>query len=334
MFSARPACTTQRIAGILAGLVGIWTCGCQSDQSTLHPAGPAAERIAWLWWLMCIAFTAVFILVIVLLVVGIFRTAKDEQAGPPLGRNGFVVAGGIILPTVVVIPLLFLSLEASSALHTPEDAITIRVVGHQWWWEVGYPDHNILTANELHIPAGQPVRLELFSADVIHSFWVPRLNGKRDMIPGISNEFWIQADKPGVYRGQCAEYCGTQHARMAFVVVALPPDEFAAWLRAQKQADTTPDTPEGQRGLAVFLKAGCAKCHTIRGTAAEGRLGPDLTHLGSRNTIGAGTLPNTRGHLAGWVADPQPLKPGIFMPASYLSSDELDALVTYLGSLK
>ena len=319
---------------MLTAVVAMLPLGCYSNQSAIHPAGPAAERIAWLWWLMCWAFTGVFFLVLVLAAVAIFRTRQGEQASPPLGRNGFIVAGGIVLPVVVVIPLLFLSLEASSALQMPDDALTIRVVGHQWWWEVAYPDQNITSANELHIPAGRPVRLELSSADVIHSFWVPQLNGKRDMIPGNPTDFWIQADEPGTYRGQCAEYCGTQHAKMAFVVVALPPAEFDEWVAARQQAEDLGGTPKQQRGLEVFLKAGCAKCHTIGGTKAAGNLGPDLTHIGSRTTLGAGTLPNTRGYLAGWVADSQPLKPGNLMPPSFLSSEDLAALVTYLESLQ
>jgi cytochrome c oxidase subunit 2 len=203
-----------------------------------------------------------------------------------------------------------------------------------WWWEVRYPDAGIVTANEIHVPAGRPVRLELASTDVIHSFWAPRLHGKRDMIPGIENVFWIQAAEPGVYRGQCAEYCGTQHANMAFRVVALPPAEFNAWLAERKMRRSPPTTPGEQHGFTVFLKAGCGECHAIEGTPAKSNVGPDLTHLGSRQTIGAALLPNTRGNLAGWIADPQAVKPGVRMPRSYLAADELLALVTYLEGLK
>jgi cytochrome c oxidase subunit 2 len=203
-----------------------------------------------------------------------------------------------------------------------------------WWWEVRYPEQDIVTANEIHIPAGEPVRLELASADVIHSFWVPRLNGKRDLIPGMENVFWIQADEPGVYRGQCGEYCGAQHANMAFHVIALPRDEFNAWLAARTKLPPQPATAAAQRGAQIFRTAGCVQCHAIRGTQASGNAGPDLTHLGSRGTIGAAMLPNTRGNLAAWIADPQAIKPGIKMPRTFLAADDLQALVTYLEGLK
>ena len=316
------------------GLAALSLCGCEATQSALKPAGPAAAKIAVLSWVMIIAFTLVFLLVCLLLAVALFHRSRNERAAPPLGRTGFVVAGGIVLPVVVVIPLLIYSLETSHALQIPEESLTVRLTGHQWWWEVEYPDQNIVTANQIHIPVGQPVRLELTSADVIHSFWVPELNGKRDMIPGDLNEFWIQADRPGIYRGQCAEYCGLQHAHMALVVVALPPDEFLEWAAGRNEPESVPATEQQQNGLAVFLKAGCSRCHTIRGTPADGKIGPDLTHIGSRETLGAGTVPNIRGNLMGWIGDPGAVKPGVRMPATYLPPEELDMLATYLESLK
>jgi cytochrome c oxidase subunit 2 len=315
-------------------------CAGGPGQSTLHPAGPAAAAIAWLWWVMFGAFTAVFVLVVVVLLGAVFRRPSPPGEGggegmaPPLGRTGFIVAGGIVLPVVVLTPLYLVSLKTSTSLHPPREALTVRVVGHRWWWEVRYPEHGIVTANEIHIPAGEPVRLELASVDVIHSLWVPRLHGKRDLIPGIENVFGIQADEPGTYRGQCAEYCGTQHAKMAFLVVALPRDEFDAWVAERTRPRPEPATAQEQRGLRVFTSAGCAQCHAVRGTPATSNVGPDLTHLGSRRTLGAATVPNTRGNLAGWVADPQALKPGIKMPRSYLAADDLLDLVTYLESLK
>ncbi|WP_425613576.1 cytochrome c oxidase subunit II [Anatilimnocola sp. NA78] len=307
-------------------------------QSMVHPAGPAAAEIASLWWIMFGAFTGVFVLVIVLMMYAIWwrpaPASAREPAAPPGGRTGFIIAGGVVLPIVVLTPLFVYSLLASARLQMPEDAQTIRVVGHMWWWEVRYPDHGIVTANEIHIPAGEPVRLELTSADVIHSFWVPRLHGKRDMIPGIKTEFWIQADEPGVYRGQCGEYCGTQHANMALEVIALAPDDFAEWLKVQSQQRTQSESPAIDRGRQVFLTAGCKQCHAIEGTTATGNAGPDLTHLGSRRMIGSALLPNTAGNLAGWIADPQALKPGVKMPRTYLEAEESQALVTYLESLK
>jgi cytochrome c oxidase subunit II len=333
-----------RCAGL--ALPALLLSGCVSavDQSTLHPAGPAAAEIARLWWILCITFTAVFGLVMVLY-GGIFRrigssswpsngAAGDSGPTPPLGRTGFIVAGGVVLPVVVLAPLFLVSLKMSVALRQPQTSLSIRVVGRMWWWEVQYPEQGIVTANELHIPAGQPVRLELTSTDVIHSFWVPRLHGKRDMIPGLETVFWIQADEPGVYRGQCAEYCGTQHANMAFHVVALPAEEFDAWLAERANVTVEPQTPERQRGLDVFHRAGCGQCHALRGTRARGNAGPDLTHVSSRRTLGAGRLPNTPGNLAGWIADPQALKPGSKMPRTYLAADDLLALVTYLEGLQ
>lgn len=326
-------------------------CGGEINQSALNPAGPAAAKIAVLWWLMCAAFTVVFVFVLGLMLIAIFcrpppnsaaspddGNSQARGAAPPLGRTGFIVGGGIVLPIVVVVPLLIYSLETSRALRPPKGVFTIQVRGHMWWWEVHYPEQQIVTANEIHIPVGQPVRLELSSADVIHSFWVPSLQGKCDMIPGQVNTFWLQAEKPGTYRGQCAEYCGRQHAKMAFNVIALPQDEFRAW-EAERQAELAkrilPPGTEGPRGLQVFRTARCITCHTIQNVpGATGKVGPDLTHIGSRKTIGAALLPNNRGNLAGWIASPQPLKPGVRMPASYIASDDLMALVDYLEGLK
>ena len=314
-------------------------------QSLVHPAGPAAAEIAQLWWVMLGAFTGAFFLVMLLLLYGIFRQSRQpatsttnavRQAGsaPPWGRTGFIVSGGVILPILVLTPLFIYSLTTSARLRAPKGALTVRVVGHMWWWEVRYPERGIVTANEIHIPAGKPIRLELASTDVIHSFWVPRLNGKRDMIPGVENTFWIQADAPGVYRGQCGEYCGTQHANMAFEVIALTPAEFDAWSAARTRTRPEPETSIVQRGQRVFLSAGCVQCHAIQGTQAAGNVGPDLTHLGSRRMLGGARLPNTRGNLAGWIADPQAIKPGIKMPRTYLAANDLQALVAYLESLK
>lgn len=337
------SCRCRRIVPLAA----MFTVGCAGDpgQSTLRPAGPAAAEIAWLWWVMLAVFSAVFMLVVLLLFGAVFRRTAppsasgngrggDEGPALPLGPTGFIVAGGVLLPVLILTPLFLVSLKTSASLRQPPESLTVRVVGHMWWWEVRYPAQDIVTANEIHIPAGQPVRLELTSADVIHSFWVPRLNGKRDMIPGIENVFWIQADEPGVYRGQCGEYCGTQHANMAFHVVALPPDEFDAWLAERTKPRSEPGTAEERRGLQVFLKAGCIRCHSVRGTEASGNVGPDLTYLGSRRTIGAALRPNTRGNLAGWIAGPQAIKPGVKMPRSYLAADELLDLVAYLEGLK
>jgi cytochrome c oxidase subunit 2 len=192
----------------------------------------------------------------------------------------------------------------------------------------------VITANEIHIPVGQPVEFQLKSRDVIHSFWVPTLHGKRDLIPRHVTTMTLQADRPGVYRGQCAEFCGYQHAHMAILVVAEPLEQFAAWLEHQRRPAAEPSDARQQRGQEVFLSAPCVMCHTIRGTLAGGRVAPDLTHIAGRHTLAAGTLPNTPGHLAGWIIDPQHIKPGNRMPAHSLNADDLQALLAYLGSLK
>ena len=218
------------------------------------------------------------------------------------------------------------------------DAIRIRVTGHQWWWEVQYRDpqleHWITTANEIHVPVGRPIFVELRSADVIHSFWPPNLSAKRDLIPRKDNSLWLEADSAGVYRGQCAEFCGHQHAKMAFLVVAQPPDSFARWLSRERESAAVPADSLARRGQTVFLESGCPLCHTITGTLAGGRLGPDLTHLAGRRSLAAGTLPNTRGNLAAWIVTPQAIKPRSKMPPSTLDSEELQALLAYLETLR
>ena len=317
---------------LLAGVLLLPGCVREHIQSVVHPVGPQAAEIAWLWWFMFIVLTVVFVIVLLLFWIAIVRRPAAAASPPALG-NRFIVISGIVLPSILLVTLLIFSANSSVVLRRPAEGISVRVQGHLWWWEVYYPEHDIHTANEIHIPVGRPVLLELTSADVIHSFWVPNLSGKIDMVPGQKNPFWIQADKPGVYRGQCAEYCGLQHALMAFVVVALAPEEFEEWLADKQKTPAEPATAELQRGREIYIAASCDNCHAIRGIS-EARVGPDLTHIGSRLSLGAGILRNNRGNLAGWIANPQPLKPGNRMPPSYLRSDELMALVTYLESLK
>ena len=334
------------IAPLLLLALGVLLGGCRGGvQSALDPSGPAAETIAGLWWLMFWLGTAVFVAVVVLLGLALRRRANPE--GPPLGARRFVVVSGLAIPAVILVVLLVFTLEATVALlpprtlgpefgrgrTLPEDPLTIRVEGFQWWWAVSYPEQGIVTANEIHIPTGRLVKLELLAADVIHSFWVPRLHGKMDLLPDHPNTFWIQADAPGRFRGQCAEFCGVQHALMAFVVVALPPDEFEAWTAAQARPKTIPTDPTLRRGYDVYLEA-CAHCHAIAGTPADGEAGPDLTHLASRLTLAAGTTPNTRDHLSTWITDPQRVKPGNLMPPSHLPPEDLQALLDYLATLE
>jgi cytochrome c oxidase subunit 2 len=215
--------------------------------------------------------------------------------------------------------------------------VEIRVTAQQWWWAVDYlssnPSQMMRTANELHIPVGRPVLVKLASRDVIHSFWVPRLSGKKDLIPGHETTIWIQADHEGIFRGQCAEFCGHQHAHMAFYVVAQSPSRYAEWLRAQREPANDPSDPFARRGQEVFLTGPCVMCHTVRGTQAGSRVGPDLTHVASRLSLAAGTLPNTPGHLAGWLADAQGIKPGNHMPTLAIPAGDLQALVAYVRTL-
>lgn len=308
-------------------------------QSMLHPAGIQAARVAYLWWTMFWICAGVWVVVSIAALVAIRRgrtsasTASDSQIGRTIA-----VAGGI--SGVLLIALLFQSVvtgRALDSLRTPQ-ALRIQVTGNQWWWDIQYADEvpslRVTTANEIHIPAGRPVVFDLLSNDVIHSFWIPNLQGKIDLVPGRLNELWLQADRPGVYRGQCAEYCGLQHAKMALVVVVDPPDVFEQWLAANRAPAPAPATPEQERGKEVIERGPCAMCHNIAGTSAGGRTAPDLTHVASRSTLGAGSTPNTRGHLAGWIADPQQIKPGSRMPPQALTGGDLQAVLAYMETLK
>jgi cytochrome c oxidase subunit 2 len=308
-------------------------------QSLLHPAGIQASRVSHLWWVMFWICAAVWGAVAMAALIAIVRgrrgssTATDVQIGRSVG-----IAGGISL--VALFGLLFASVVTGRALDTlrSPEALRIQVTASQWWWDIQYDNAiaslRVTTANEIHIPVGRAIRFDLLSTDVIHSLWIPNLQGKIDLVPGRRNELWLRADLPGIYRGQCAEFCGLQHAKMALVVVAETPDDFERWLGGNRAPAPPPATPEQERGKEVVERGPCAMCHTIAGTVAGGRTAPDLTHVASRSTLGAGSLPNTRGHLAGWIADPQGIKPGNRMPPPGLTSDELQAVLAYLESLK
>jgi cytochrome c oxidase subunit 2 len=251
-----------------------------------------------------------------------------------------MVTAATAVTVLILFGFLLSSLWTSRAIASvrPEQALSIHIIGHQWWWEVEYedgtPSQRMLTANEIHIPVGRPVVFKVTSRDVIHSFWVPNLDGKRDLIPGYTTAIWLQATRPGLFRGQCAEFCGLQHAHMAIDVTAEPEDAFNRWLDARRAAASAPTGDRERRGHDVFMAARCAGCHTIRGTDANGRVAPDLTHIASRDSIGAGTLPNTPEHLAGWLVNPQASKPGNQMPPNPLASDDMQALVAYLETLR
>jgi cytochrome c oxidase subunit 2 len=251
------------------------------------------------------------------------------------GGELLIVVGGVVLPAIVLTAVYVVGLRDLRALTVPKGTdLTVEVTGHDWWWEVRYPEDGIVSANEIHVPVGRPVKLILTSQDVIHSFWVPQLTVKTDLIPGHTNTTWIQASKPGTYRGQCAEYCGLQHAKMAILVVAEPADAYASWLAAERRPAVAATDPTAVRGRLALERNSCAACHTVRGTAATGTVGPDLTHFGGRRTIGAGALANTRGNLGGWIVNSQTVKPGNKMPPQPLTPEELQALLAYLESLK
>jgi cytochrome c oxidase subunit II len=241
---------------------------------------------------------------------------------------------------VILIGLLTADFAVGRSLQQrhDKDALTIKITGRQWWWQIEYqdaePQNVFTTANELHLPLGRPVKLLLQSQDVIHSFWIPSLQGKKDLVPGVPTSLWMTPDRVGTFRGQCAEFCGYQHAHMGLLAVVETPDEFARWQDAQRKPAASPTTELQRQGQQVFLTRTCSMCHTIQGTPANSHVGPPLTHLASQQTIAAGSFPNTRGHLAGWIMNPQALKPGVRMPANPLNGDELHALLEYLGMLK
>ena len=319
-------------------VLGLVLSGCTNAPSLLATRGPQADRIAGLWWFMFGSGTIVYIVVVAILLGAILRPRPAQAHREPRQAGGatFVIVGGAILPAVILVATFLYTLRTLEALAAPSStpAPAIEVIGHMWWWEVRYPDQGFVTANEIHIPVGEPVEIELTSADVIHSFWVPQLMGKLDLIPGRTNSVWVEAARPGIYQGQCAEFCGVQHAKMLFLVIAEPPDRFAAWLSGQQQPAAQPTTSLAQQGMQAFMRSPCVVCHTIRGTPAHGTDGPDLTHLASRRTIGAGILANNRGNLGGWIANAQALKPGNKMPPIYLTAEDLQAMLAYLESLR
>ncbi len=332
------------------------------SHDALAPAGAQAARIAALLVAYLWIAGAVLAAVLVALAWAVRRRRTGSPAVdvelPPSSRRGAPSSRAVDPPdarrerrlaawvwgaTGATIAVLFGLLVASIltgravARFGGGDALRVRVTGHEWWWELEYgPDaaDRVKTANELHVPVGRPVQLLLESADVIHSFWVPSLHGKTDLIPGKHNRITIEADRPGAYRGQCAEFCGPGHARMVIAVVAEDPAAFQAWLAGQRAPAAEPEAPEARRGRDVFLATSCASCHAIRGTAAGGTRGPDLSHLASRQSLAAGTLPRTRGHLGGWIENPQTLKPGTSMPPSRLPPADLQALLSYLEELR
>lgn len=323
--------------------------GCSGKQSALDAAGIQAERLGNLWWLFFIICLVVYLIVIAVLVIAFFKTKKaNENTEPDISpqpnrekRLVNIVKGAVAVTLAVLFVLMTISFRTGRAIDSlskKPDPLSIKVIGHQWWWEIEYtndnPSKNVLTANEIHLPAGRLIKLDLQSNDVIHSFWLPNLHGKRDLIPSYPTTLYFEADKPGVYWGQCAEFCGYQHAKMRFRVTVESPEEFDSWISAQQQSSSQPLNDLENRGQRVFLTTACAQCHTVQGTPAGGKVGPNLTHIASRPYIAAGSLQNTRDHLTNWVTDAQSVKPGIRMPMNTYSQEDLNALIEYLESLK
>lgn len=326
---------------------------CRGAQASLDPAGAQSKSIHDLWWLFFIVCGSIYVIVMLVLVIAFIRSRRDggraDEYTPAIispeprseKRLSNIIKLAVAITVVVIFVFMVTSFRTGRAIASMADAgqpLVIKVTGHQWWWQVNYQDdvqsNNLVTSNEIHIPVGRPVKIKLESTDVIHSFWVPNLNGKRDAIPGYTSLEMIEADKPGVYWGQCAEFCGHQHAHMRFVVVAEPEADFNNWIAAQMQPSVPPTTDMQKRGQEVFLTTACAQCHTIQGTPAAATVGPNLTHIASRPYIAAGSFENNKGHLGGWILDPQSVKPGAKMPMNSYTSEDLQALLEYLNSLK
>jgi cytochrome c oxidase subunit II len=327
---------TSACGGILAGSVLLGGCG-RDVQSVLAPRGMQAQQIADLAWLLFGFGAVVLAIVIAAIWLAIRGSPRIRRM---LARENAVVALGIVFPAVTLTLLLGYGvwlMRSHLDLTGDHNAVGIEVVGEQWWWRVTYSGADgtpVASANEIRIPVGMPVTFTLKAADVIHSFWVPSLGGKVDMIPGRTTQLRLTAERPGIYRGQCAEYCGGPHALMAFEVLAMPASDYAAWLKRAAAPAIIPTSEVNLRGQSLFLATGCGACHTVRGTSAAGTLGPDLTHIGARRSVGIDTLPLTRENLVRFITDGQHVKSGNLMPEfRVLQPPELDALTTYLLSL-
>ena len=300
--------------------------------SAFDPHSPQARAVAHLWWWMFGVGGLVWLAVTAAMLIAVTRRGETTSARRPL--TWFVGATGIVLASFLAYDFAV----GRDLAKRSAPGLTIAITGHQWWWEVEYedptPSQRMMTANEIHVPTGQLIEIKLRAADVIHSFWAPNLNGKRDLIPGYVSSLWFRADTPGVYRGQCAEFCGLQHAKMAFFIVAQTPAAFATWRAANAAPNGSPTDSAAAHGQRVFLSAGCPLCHTIAGTDARGTIGPTLSHIATRSTIAAGALPNTRDNLMSWIVNPSAIKPGTHMPAIPLKPADLEAVVAYLETLK
>ena len=305
--------------------------------SALSGDGSESSRIGGLWWLMFGLSAAVYVVVAGFILVAVVRGRRAGPEPPDARKDErFIWIGGLLMPVLILAVLAVVTVTSTRDLRLDDpNAVRIEVIGKRWWWDVRYPDERVASANEVHVPVDRPVDLILTSTDVIHSFWVPELAGKVDMVPGQVNHLRFTPKKAGVYRGVCAEFCDLGHANMAFMVVAEPAEEFARWLaRAGSASGTTPQDEMAARGEVVFLRESCGGCHQVKGTTAQGTRGPDLSDFGSRRTIAAATVPNTPENLLEFIRDPSSVKPGVLMPSSpQIRDEEMQALVAYLGGL-
>ena len=318
-------------------LLALMLSGCSPMQSAFHPTGEEAERVATLFWTMTVGGTIIFLIVLIAAGLALYG-GKVRQT---LSSERFITVMGLVFPVVVLTALLiygFVLMRAGDRAQASEDGLRVEIAGELWWWRVTYhtPDgQTVVSANQLHLPVGEPVEIALTSTNVIHSFWAPQIAGKLDMIPGRTNTMTVTATQEGISRGQCAEYCGGAHALMAFHLVAQSPEDFAAWLEAEAAPAVAPANSAAERGEVLFDQAGCGACHAVRGTEARGIVGPDLTHVGSRHSLAAATLPNTQDAFADWIVDNQHIKPENRMPAYDIFSDaQISDLAAYLEGLQ
>jgi cytochrome c oxidase subunit 2 len=322
---------------VIAGAMLLAACGGSGTPTAISSAGSESKRVAGVWWLAFGVGAAVYLIVAGLVVYGALRRGGAEIDEDRRRRERLVIViGGVLVPFLILLFFAAVTVNATAHLRkaAPSNAVQLVVHGERWWWQVQYPALGIDTANEIHVPVGQPVHIELISDNVIHSFWVPQLAGKEDLVPGQPNELTFTVNEPGRYRGECAEYCGVEHARMGFYVIAQPASDFTTWVAQRQQLSTMPTSDKTAAGERVFVREACAGCHTIKGTPATGTIGPDLTDVGQRTTIAAATLANTPENMSRWIRDPQGVKPGNLMPPVHLNDADLSAVVAYLESLK
>jgi len=336
---SRPGLVPLALSG--AGLLVLLLAGCGGPfpQSTLDPASDFATRIDDLfrsifWWAVLVFVVVEGLLVFVLVR---FRMKDPEERPEPVHGNVLLEIGWTLAPAIILVFIAVPTIETIWSVDRPPedpDALRVEVIGHQWWWEFRYPELGIQTANELHVPVGRTVDLRLRSDDVIHSFWVPRLGGKRDLVPGHETGLWFTVDSAGTYLGQCAEYCGTSHALMKMLVVAQEPEEFRRWVERQGRPVEPPRTDLARSGRDKFLNSACISCHRVEGTRAQGEIGPDLTHFGSRRTIAAGILENNRENLRLWLEKTDSIKPGNLMQFPEMDEQTIREIAAYLESLE